>query len=72
MKLGPVVQEEISFKEKVYAQTEGRHLAFGLGELKKVASFILFICQNQNINIFISKMNKQEGPWALGHSPEND
>ena len=26
---------------------------------KKVASFILFICQNQNINIFILKMNKK-------------
>ena len=26
---------------------------------KKAASFILFICQNQNINIFILKMNKK-------------
>ena len=68
MKLGPVVQEEISLKEKVYAPTEDRHKTdhntFDSGELKKVASFISFICQNQNINIFVRKMNKQMGPWA--------
>ena len=38
---------------------------------KKVPSFILSRCQNQNINIFMLKMNKKpEDQWSCKSSPD--
>ena len=47
-------------KKKKLIVSQGPHLSF-FSDLnkKKVASFIFFKCQNQNIGIFMLKMNKK-------------